>query len=81
MRKALQLAEKGRGFVSPNPVVGAVIVKKGKIIGKGFHQQFGKAHAEVNAINDAKGEVKGATLYVTLEPCTFYGKTPECITF
>jgi len=79
MRKALQLAEKGRGFVSPNPVVGAVIVKKGKIIGKGFHQQFGKAHAEVNAINDAKGEVKGATLYVTLEPCTFYGKTPACI--
>jgi diaminohydroxyphosphoribosylaminopyrimidine deaminase/5-amino-6-(5-phosphoribosylamino)uracil reductase len=79
MRKALQLAEKGRGFVSPNPVVGAVIVKKGKIIGKGFHKQFGKAHAEVNAINDAKEKIKGATLYVTLEPCTFYGKTPACV--
>lgn len=79
MQQALQLAEKGRGFVSPNPVVGAVIVKKGKVIGKGFHKQFGKAHAEVNAINDAKGEIKGATLYVTLEPCTFYGKTPACV--
>ena len=79
MQQALQLAEKGRGFVSPNPVVGAVIVKKGKIIGKGFHKQFGKAHAEVNAINYAKGKVKDATLYVTLEPCTFYGKTPACV--
>jgi diaminohydroxyphosphoribosylaminopyrimidine deaminase/5-amino-6-(5-phosphoribosylamino)uracil reductase len=79
MHQALQLAEKGRGFVSPNPVVGAIIVKNGKIIGKGYHKQFGKAHAEVNALNDAKGKVRGATLYVTLEPCTFYGKTPACV--
>jgi diaminohydroxyphosphoribosylaminopyrimidine deaminase/5-amino-6-(5-phosphoribosylamino)uracil reductase len=79
MRQALRLAERGRGFVSPNPLVGAVIVKNGKIVGKGYHQQFGKAHAEVNALLDAKGKAKNATLYVTLEPCTFYGKTPACV--
>jgi diaminohydroxyphosphoribosylaminopyrimidine deaminase / 5-amino-6-(5-phosphoribosylamino)uracil reductase len=79
MQQALKLAEKGRGFVSLNPLVGAVIVKNGKVIGKGFHQQFGQAHAEVNAIDDAKGNIKDSTLYVTLEPCTFYGKTPACV--
>ncbi|MDH5186965.1 MAG: bifunctional diaminohydroxyphosphoribosylaminopyrimidine deaminase/5-amino-6-(5-phosphoribosylamino)uracil reductase RibD [candidate division WOR-3 bacterium] len=79
MSQALALAEKGRGFVSPNPLVGAVVVKNGKIIGKGYHKQFGKAHAEVNALADAKGKTKGAALYVTLEPCTFYGKTPACV--
>jgi len=79
MAQALALAEKGRGFVSPNPLVGAVVVKNGKIVGKGYHQQFGKAHAEIDALQDAKNKACGATLYVTLEPCTFYGKTPACV--
>lgn len=79
MAQALALAEKGRGFVSPNPLVGAVVVKNGKILGKGYHQQFGSAHAEINALNAAKNNTFGATLYVTLEPCTFYGKTPACV--
>ncbi len=79
MSKALALAEKGRGFVSPNPLVGAVVVKNGKIIGKGYHAKFGGAHAEINALLDAKNQTKGATLYVTLEPCTFFGKTPACV--
>ncbi|MDI6809611.1 MAG: bifunctional diaminohydroxyphosphoribosylaminopyrimidine deaminase/5-amino-6-(5-phosphoribosylamino)uracil reductase RibD [Candidatus Eisenbacteria bacterium] len=79
MRVALQLAEKGRGKVSPNPMVGAVVVKGGKIVGRGFHRAFGKAHAEVNAIDDAGASAKGSTLYVTLEPCTNYGHTPPCV--
>lgn len=79
MSKAIILAEKGRGFVSPNPLVGAVVVKNGKIIGKGYHTKFGEAHAEINAMLDAKNHTKGATLYVTLEPCTFFGKTPACV--
>ncbi len=81
MTVAIKLAEKGLFSVEPNPAVGAVIVKNDEIIGKGFHKEFGKEHAEINAINDAikKGnEVKGASLYVTLEPCCHYGKTPPC---
>ena len=79
MRRALKLAAKGAGRVSPNPMVGVVIVRDGKIIGEGYHQKFGEAHAEVNAIADAGGDVAGATLYSTLEPCCHLNKkTPPC---
>ncbi|AFL94260.1 riboflavin biosynthesis protein RibD [Thermococcus cleftensis] len=81
MRLALELARKGEGWVNPNPMVGAVIVKNGKIIGLGWHQRFGEKHAEVNAIEDAKRkghDVRGATMYVTLEPCSHWGKQPPC---
>jgi diaminohydroxyphosphoribosylaminopyrimidine deaminase / 5-amino-6-(5-phosphoribosylamino)uracil reductase len=78
MQMAIDLADKGKGFVNPNPLVGAVIVKDGKIIGKGFHEKFGCRHAEVNAFLDAAEDVRGADLYVTLEPCSHYGKTPPC---
>jgi diaminohydroxyphosphoribosylaminopyrimidine deaminase / 5-amino-6-(5-phosphoribosylamino)uracil reductase len=79
MRLALALARKGKRYVSPNPMVGAVIVKNGRIIGQGYHQRYGNYHAEVNAINDASENVAGATLYVTLEPCCHEGKTPPCV--
>ena len=75
---ALDLAKQGAGFTSPNPMVGAVIVKDNEIVGKGFHEAVGKAHAEVNAINDAGLLANGATLYVTLEPCNHIGRTPPC---
>lgn len=78
MKRALKLAQKGRGFVNPNPLVGAVIVKNGKIIGEGWHECFGKAHAEINAFSHALENVEGAELYVTLEPCSHYGKTSPC---
>ncbi|QSX07723.1 bifunctional diaminohydroxyphosphoribosylaminopyrimidine deaminase/5-amino-6-(5-phosphoribosylamino)uracil reductase RibD [Alkalibacter rhizosphaerae] len=78
MKRALELAELGRGWTNPNPMVGAVIVKKGRIIGEGFHQKHGQAHAEINALNNATEPVEGATIYVTLEPCSHYGKTPPC---
>ncbi len=78
MRECLRLAEKGRGKVSPNPLVGAVIVKNGKIIGRGFHRRFGGAHAEIEAIRSCRTPVRGATLYVNLEPCCHHGKTPPC---
>lgn len=78
MKRALELAKKGRGRVNPNPLVGAVIVKQGKIIGEGYHEAYGKAHAEVNALANASEDVTGATMYVTLEPCAHYGKTPPC---
>lgn len=78
MKLALKLAEKGRGYANPNPMVGAVIVRNGRIIGRGYHQCCGENHAEVNAITDAKGKVAGSTLYVTLEPCCHSGKTPPC---
>ncbi len=85
MQRCLDLAALGMGKVSPNPMVGAVIVHDGKIIGEGYHQQYGQAHAEVNAINDAlakfdnAGELfKKSTIYVSLEPCAHYGKTPPC---
>ncbi len=78
MKEALRLALKGRGFVSPNPMVGAVVVKGGEIIGRGFHEAFGELHAEVNALKEAGERAKGATVYVTLEPCNHWGKTPPC---
>ncbi|MCF6158024.1 MAG: bifunctional diaminohydroxyphosphoribosylaminopyrimidine deaminase/5-amino-6-(5-phosphoribosylamino)uracil reductase RibD [wastewater metagenome] len=78
MKLALELAEKGRGKVEPNPMVGAVLVKNGKIIGKGYHQMFGGSHAEVHAITEGGKNCKGATLYVSMEPCAHYGKTAPC---
>ncbi len=78
MKLALDLAEKGRGWTSPNPMVGAVVVKDGRIVGRGYHQQPGGPHAEVNAIDDAGDRARGATLYVTLEPCNHFGRTPPC---
>ena len=86
MRLALKLARKGLGYTSPNPMVGAVIVKGGRIIAQGYHRGFGLAHAEIDALKHAQEDVypersrriKGATLYVTLEPCRHYGKTPPC---
>ncbi|ADL52542.1 bifunctional diaminohydroxyphosphoribosylaminopyrimidine deaminase/5-amino-6-(5-phosphoribosylamino)uracil reductase RibD [Clostridium cellulovorans] len=80
MRRALELAKLGAGRVSPNPMVGAVIVKNGEIIGEGYHKQYGGPHAEVNAIASVSdnGELEGSTIYVTLEPCCHYGKTPPC---
>jgi diaminohydroxyphosphoribosylaminopyrimidine deaminase/5-amino-6-(5-phosphoribosylamino)uracil reductase len=78
MRECLKLALRGAGFVSPNPLVGAIVVKNGKIIGRGYHKKFGGAHAEVHAIRSARTSVRGATLYVNLEPCNRYGKTPPC---
>ncbi len=78
MKRALKLAEMGIGFTNPNPLVGAVIVKNGKVIGEGYHEVYGSHHAEINAFKNATEEVKGATMYVTLEPCSHYGKTPPC---
>ena len=78
MRQALALAEKGRGWTSPNPMVGAVVVKNGRIVGQGYHQKVGGPHAEVNAIDDAGDKARGATIYVTLEPCNHFGRTPPC---
>ena len=78
MKKALALAKKGLGYTSPNPMVGAVIVKDGEVIGKGYHQAAGRSHAEVDAIEDAGVRAKGATLYVNLEPCNHTGRTPPC---
>ena len=76
---ALELASTARGNTSPNPLVGAVIVKNDRIVGVGFHQKAGEAHAEVHAFQMAGDHAKGATLYVTLEPCSHYGKTPPCV--
>ncbi len=78
MRLALKLAHKSLGYSSPNPMVGAVIVKGSRIIAEGYHRVFGADHAEVDALKKAKEPVAGATLYVTLEPCRHYGKTPPC---
>ncbi len=78
MKLALKQAARGKGYASPNPMVGAVIVKNGKMIGLGHHQCCGQNHAEVNAIQNATEEVAGSTLYVTLEPCCHHGKTPPC---
>lgn len=78
MKRALELAARGSGSTSPNPLVGAVIVKDGRIIGEGWHEKVGEAHAEINAIRNAKESVEGATIYVNLEPCSHYGKTPPC---
>ncbi len=78
MKRALALAEKGRFTVSPNPMVGACVVAKGKLVGSGFHKKFGGPHAEPNALEKAGKKAKGATLYVTLEPCATWQKTPPC---
>ena len=78
MAMALALAAKGRGFTSPNPMVGALVVKDGRVVGKGYHEMVGGHHAEVNAINDAGHFAKDADLYVTLEPCNHKGRTPPC---
>lgn len=78
MMRAIELAKKGSGWCHPNPKVGAVIVKDDKIIGEGYHEKFGELHAERNAFASLEESAEGATLYVTLEPCCFYGKTPPC---
>lgn len=81
MRRCFELARRGAGAVSPNPMVGAIVVQKGKIAGRGYHKTFGGPHAEVNAINDAllrREDIRGATLFVNLEPCAHHGKTPPC---
>ena len=81
MRRAIKLAKKGSGHVNPNPLVGAVIVRDGEIIGEGYHECYGQLHAERNAIANAKkrgNSLEGSTIYVTLEPCCHYGKTPPC---
>ncbi len=79
MREAIRLAGKGIGKTSPNPIVGAVIVRNSNIMGRGYHKKYGDWHAEINAIKDAGSNVKGATVYITLEPCCHYGKTPPCV--
>ena len=78
MKRALRLAEKGRGRTSPNPMVGAVLVKEGKVIGEGYHAKAGEDHAEIIALRQSGENTRGATLYLNLEPCTHYGKTPPC---
>lgn len=78
MRRAIELAGRGAGFVNPNPMVGAVIVKDGKVIGEGWHERYGEWHAERNALNSCTEDARGATMYVTLEPCCHHGKTPPC---
>src|ERR1700722_15437701 len=78
MTRALSLAEGGRGFVEPNPLVGAVVVQDGRVVGEGWHQRFGGPHAEVHALATAGAAARGATLFVTLEPCCHHGKTPPC---
>lgn len=78
MQRALELAKRGYGKVNPNPCVGAVIVKENRIIGEGWHKRYGGPHAEINALESCKESVAGATIYVTLEPCCHYGKTPPC---
>jgi diaminohydroxyphosphoribosylaminopyrimidine deaminase/5-amino-6-(5-phosphoribosylamino)uracil reductase len=80
MRRALELAERGAGYVEPNPMVGAVVARDGTIIGVGWHERFGGPHAEVAALAAAGAAARGATLYVTLEPCCHQGKTPPCTT-
>jgi len=78
MQMALQLAEKGKGRTSPNPMVGAVVVKRDRILAKGYHQKFGGPHAEATALKACGDQARGATLYINLEPCCHFGKTPPC---
>jgi diaminohydroxyphosphoribosylaminopyrimidine deaminase/5-amino-6-(5-phosphoribosylamino)uracil reductase len=78
MRRALELAERARGLTSPNPMVGAVVVRDGEVVGEGFHERAGAAHAEIVALAQAGGRARAATLYVTLEPCNHTGRTPPC---
>ena len=79
MQLAIELARKGEGKVNPNPMVGAVIVRDGIVIGEGYHEKYGEGHAEVNAFKSLKEDPSEATMYVTLEPCSHYGKTPPCV--
>lgn len=79
MRRALELAQKARGRTAPNPIVGAVVVHEGCVVGEGFHERAGTAHAEIHALREAGHRAKGATLYVTLEPCTHHGRTGPCV--
>src|SRR5437588_3484349 len=78
MRRAIQLAREGWGRTAPNPLVGAVVVRDGAVVGEGSHEEFGGPHAEINALAEAGDRARGATLYVTLEPCDHQGKTPPC---
>jgi len=80
IKRCIELAKKGEGYVSPNPLVGAVIVKIGKVLGEGFHRKYGDKHAEVNVFENSVGDVQGATLYCNLEPCYHTNKqTPPCV--
>ena len=79
LKKAMRLARKGAGYTSPNPLVGAFVVKNGEVFGRGFHRQFGGPHAEVFALQEAKENAAGSTLYVNLEPCVHFGNTPPCV--
>ena len=79
MRRAIELAKRGMGYTSPNPMVGAVIVKDGRIIGEGWHERYGELHAERNALKHCKESPQGADMYVTLEPCCHHGKQPPCV--
>ena len=79
LRRCLELASKGLGFVSPNPMVGCVIVRNGRVVSEGFHRRFGGPHAEIEALRKAGRKAKGASLYVNLEPCAHHGKTPPCV--
>lgn len=79
LKETLKLAKKGLGWTNPNPMVGTLIVKDGKIIGKGYHKKAGLPHAEIEALNSCKRKAEGATLYVNLEPCVHFGKTPPCV--
>src|SRR5262245_58747961 len=78
MRRALAEAERGRGAVEPNPMVGAVLVRDGRAVGVGYHRRYGGPHAEIEALAHAGEAARGATLYATLEPCCHHGKTPPC---
>lgn len=78
MERALELALRGQGSVEPNPMVGAVVVHDGQAVGEGFHTRFGGPHAEIESLRAAGEKARGATLYVTLEPCCHHGKTPPC---
>ena len=78
IQTCLKLAKKGAGYVSPNPLVGCIIVRDEKIIARGYHHKYGEKHAEIDALDKIAGKAKGATLYVNLEPCSIYGKTPPC---
>src|ERR671930_2236668 len=79
MRRALSLARRGWGQTAPNPMVGAVVVRDGEVVGEGFHARYGADHAEVAALRAAGERARGATVYVTLEPCVHHGKTPPCV--
>lgn len=79
LKETLKLAKKGIGWTNPNPMVGAILVKNGSIVGKGYHKRVGSAHAEIEAIKSSKDSLKGATLYINLEPCSHFGRTPPCV--